>query len=196
MANVYAQWNPSDKSANTTLSNGNLTATHATIGAAYNGVRSDLSKTSGKWYWEYALFTVGGNNAVFVGMGTSGASLTNSGSNVNKYMYLTQGFSENNGVETGGFASWGPGDTIGVAYDADGQTVACYKNNALQFTLSSVPTGLFAMINFFDNGDSVTANFGATTLAFTPPSGFNAGLYTQGAGGATLPFKSLLGVGI
>src|SRR3990167_7013314 len=178
---TYATWNPSDKSANTTLSNGDLTATHAVVGSGYNGVRSTINKTTGKWYWEYSGFTIGGDNAIFVGLGTASASLTNGGANTGKYMYLTQGCKEDNGTETCGFATWGAADVIGVAYDADANTAEFFKNNVSQFTLTSMTNGLYAILNFFNDSDAVTANFGATSLTYTPPTGFNAGLYEEDA---------------
>jgi hypothetical protein len=180
-ANTYATWNAGDKSTNTTLSNGNLTATHAATGNAYNGVRSDLHKTSGKWYWEYSVGTIGADNALFVGLYNSTASLTTTGGAVNKWNYLSQGCSENNGTETCGFASYVAGDFIGVAYDAGAQTVQFYKNCVSQFTLTSVTADGYAGLNFFDNNDAVTANFGATALHCSTPVGFNSGLYTPGA---------------
>lgn len=51
---TYATWNPSDKSANVTLSNGNLTAT-ITANTAFYGARATIGKSSGKWYWEQTV---------------------------------------------------------------------------------------------------------------------------------------------
>lgn len=50
---TYATWNPADKSADITLSLGNLKATQTT--SSWDSVRSTIGKTSGKWYWEYTM---------------------------------------------------------------------------------------------------------------------------------------------
>lgn len=47
-------WNPADKSANITLSAGNLVATRGAAAAAYAAVRA-VSPVSGKKYWEIAI---------------------------------------------------------------------------------------------------------------------------------------------
>ena len=47
----YATWNISDKTADVALSGGDLIATFSTTG--YGGVRSTISKTTGKWYFEF-----------------------------------------------------------------------------------------------------------------------------------------------
>ena len=47
----YATWNPSDKSAYISLSGGDLTISSSSA-PNYANIRSTLSKTSGKWYWE------------------------------------------------------------------------------------------------------------------------------------------------
>src|SRR3990172_9026223 len=57
-------WNPSDKSANLTLSAGDLTVTATSSTSA--GVRSVSGKRTGKWYVEFTCttFPSGGSNAV------------------------------------------------------------------------------------------------------------------------------------
>ena len=59
-------WNPSDKSSGVTLSNSNLTAT-CNNGANSQGVRGNVSHSSGKWYIEFHSFyfaSVGGPGGV------------------------------------------------------------------------------------------------------------------------------------
>ena len=70
-------WNPSDKTASVTLSGGNLTATTAST-AAYQGVRSTSSKSTGKVYFEITVVSVGGfsGGALYMGLASSGQSLT------------------------------------------------------------------------------------------------------------------------
>ena len=73
MANTYATWNPSDKDASVTLSGGNLVA--SSTSASWAAVRSTISKSSGKWYWEYTVTAIG--NGHTQGIGNSSATLAN-----------------------------------------------------------------------------------------------------------------------
>ena len=61
-------WNPDDKNANITLSNGDLTAT--AVGTSHKSIRATESKSSGKWYWEYTI-TVGGTQYHGIGLSTA-----------------------------------------------------------------------------------------------------------------------------
>ena len=66
-------WNPSDKGANVTLSNGNLSAEANSTNV--DSVRATNSKSSGKWYWEIHI----DNNVMeghCVGAATSADSIT------------------------------------------------------------------------------------------------------------------------
>ena len=67
---AYATWNPSDKHADITLSNGNLTAANSVGG--YKGVRATLGVTSGQHYWE---ITVDAGINLFIGVADSSADL-------------------------------------------------------------------------------------------------------------------------
>lgn len=55
-------WNPSDKNADTTLSNGNLTALHGAV-AGREILRATRAPASGKWYFEIHLDVRGANQA-------------------------------------------------------------------------------------------------------------------------------------
>lgn len=171
---TYATWNPSDKSADITLSGGNLTATGTT--AAGKSVRSTLSKTSGKWYWEFTATSA----AVAIGVATSSASLASfTGGDINGWGYSSNGLLYNNSSGTGSNASYTSGDIIGVAWDVAAGTISFYKNNTLQPSgFSSIPSGCFVACGNTSASGLGTANFGATALTYSPPSGFNAGLYT------------------
>lgn len=68
----YATWNPADKAALVTLSNGNLTAESSTTN--WRSARSTISKTSGKWYWEITMTT---GTEFYVGVARSTATLEN-----------------------------------------------------------------------------------------------------------------------
>ena len=174
---VYATWNSADKGANITLSNGDLTCT---TNATRNAVRSTIGKSSGKWYWEVIYDIVTGGN---VGIGTSAMALTNyPGAGATSYGYFAD--TPNNGIYNNGAivdaaVVYVITDVIGIALNMDGNTVDFYKNNVLQGSIAIAAGTWFAVAgDGYPTGGQVTANFGATALAYTPPAGYNAGLYS------------------
>lgn len=172
---TYATWNPSDKGTNLTLSGGNLTAT---VGAGGGAVRSTIGKSSGKWYWEVTR-NAGGTDCV-IGIANSSAGLNAAiGLDANGWGYIgSNGNKLNNSSSVAYGATYASTDVIGVALDMDAGTVVFYKNNVSQGTAYTGLTGtIFAAFGTGNTGDNVTANFGATALTYSPPGGFNAGLY-------------------
>lgn len=178
-ATVYATWNPADFNAGYTLSVGNLVATHTAATALIAG-RSTIGKSSGKWYWEYkqtVLFNASGTQ----GIGNSTMSLNSYvGSDANGWGYNgSAGGKWTNAVETAYGATFAQGDVIGIALDMDAGTVTFYKNNVSQGQAFSGLSGtIYAALCLNTQNDAVTANFGATALTYTPPTGYNAGLYS------------------
>jgi len=153
---VYATWNPSDKFASIMLSNGNLTA--ATTPTPCQ-VRSTISKSSGKWYWEILEETA---NYGGYGAASGSASLsTYPGQDANSY----------------GLFDNVSGNIIGVALDMDGLILRLYLNNVLQATYTSIPAPMYASVGSNTQATTLTANFGATAFTYSPPAGHNAGLY-------------------
>lgn len=173
-AAVYATWNPADKGANVSLSNGNLTALN--VAGSNELVRSTLGKSTGKWYWE---LTVG---AVRQDLGVANASeslTTFTGASANSTGYNSSGSIFRNSSVLASVAAYAPGDVIGIALDMTAGTVAFYKNNVLQYTATGLTGTMYAAGGGTSSSpSSVTANFGATALVYSPPAGFNAGLYT------------------
>lgn len=172
---TYATWNPADKAAGVTLSNGNLTATGL---LNTTSARSTIGKSEGKWYWELTI------NAPHCGGGvaTSAASLTASTYSPNPGSYTDSAANSYvNGVSDGGAFSMVANDVLGIAFDADTRVVRYYKNNVLQHTTAALGAGTYfawcAGPSSYGGSQAVTANFGATALTYSPPSGHNAGLY-------------------
>lgn len=195
MANIYATFNAADKSASLSLSNGDLTATK-TGNDQWAIARSTISKTSGKWYWEYYIANVSGGTKEFtVGIASSGQPLDN--------FALGVGGSGTAGSHGWGFSNLGnwvhlnstdttPNsytntDVIGVALDMDAGTIEWFKNGVSEGATpyTDVSGTIFAAVGIYastgQNTASITANFGATALTYTPPTGFNAGLYDSTA---------------
>ena len=172
---TYATWDSSNCDASMVLSGGSLVITKS--GSAWKGCRGTLNKTTGKWYWEILAGTFGGTGQRS-GIGNSSSLLTGLDDSFNSLLYdrLTGDGIKDGAVPWTG-TSYTVGDTVGYALDADADTFKIYKNNTLQGTFTTITTnGNFPYMATFDNGDVVTANFGATALTYAPPAGYCAGL--------------------
>lgn len=171
-AKTYSTWNPADKWTWITLSWGDLTATS---GAAWTSVRSTVSKSSWKWYWE-TKFQSG--SEMITGIGNSSAWLnTYLGFDANWWGYMYTNKKINNNTQTAYWATYTTGDIIWVALDVWWWTIEFYKNNVSQWVAYTGLTGtLFAMAWLNWSGQTI-ANFGATALTYTPPAWYNAWLY-------------------
>lgn len=177
---TYATWdNTFFPGAGVTYSNGDLTAT---IVSGY-WTRSTVGVSSGKWYWEVTI------PDVFSSAGATSNNPTQYTWNTNKGVAWRGGFSlttwlDGVGIDTtlASFAA----TTMGCALDMDNLQFYFYRNGVLASEAAINPvTGLQAGVYYASvsrSGPSVpvgtfTANFGATPFAYTPPVGFNAGLY-------------------
>lgn len=168
-------WNPSDKAAGITLSGGNLIVSGANISAS---VRSAFSVSAGKWYWE---ITTSADFFSAVGVGKAAANINYYvGGDINSWGYSNQGYGYHN--DTGNII--GPSFTsevLGVALDMDAGTLKYYLNGVLTTAGFSGITGtVFAMVSGVTGAATgpITANFGSTAFAYTPPAGHTAGLGT------------------
>lgn len=176
---IPTTWNPSDKNASITLSNGNLTA--ACTSSGIGGVRSIVGVSTGKWYWELTVQTA--NAREIVGAADSGYSLAAIlGNSANSYGYFAfDGNKRNNSSATAYGASYGNTDIISVLLDMDAGTITFWKSGVTQGQAFSGLTGTqFAAFSggSASNTEQVTANFGGTAFTYTPPAGYNAGLGT------------------
>lgn len=170
---VASAFNPADKNASFTLSGSNLVATNS--GGAWTAVRGTTSKTAGKSYFE---MTYTGSNRCVLGIGTSAASLaTFVGNDANGWGMINTGgvYNSSTNVLSGSPASFAAGTVVGVALDADAHTIRFYIGGVIVGTAANTVTSspLFAMAST-EGTDVVTANFGASAFAFTPPAGFSA----------------------
>ncbi len=173
---VYATWDAATKGSNVTLSNGNLTA--GIFGPSTEGVKSTIAKSSGKWYWEITINSGAGGARIGCYDSSPTPASQTCGNSVGE---LGVGWDESsgqtwyNGGVVGTNSTYTTGDVLGFAYDAGTGVISLYKNNVLQTTAPTISSGCFAG---HSRQSQVTANFGATTFTYTPPSGYNAGLYT------------------
>lgn len=175
-------WDPANKAASITLSNGNLTAAQSSGGwTSVKGLTS-FAKTTGKWYFEVTIVSSTSNNTM-VGVGNASASLSNyCGSDVNGWGYWgNTGAYFNNGGSFPLGNSYTTGDVIMVAFDAALGRMWFGKNGTWQNSgnpganTNTSFTGLSgSLVPMFspNSAGSCTANFGATAFTYSPPSGF------------------------
>ena len=171
----YATLNPLDNGA--TLANGNLNGSNSTT--AWQTTKATFGMSSGKWYWEFSIASLGGSGAGFCGITQSGASTSNYvGSGATGWGYYSaNGNKYNNGSSSSYGNSYTTNDVIGVAFDADNGELKFYKNGTVQNSGTAAYTGLtsgpyFPSTTIADG--SIVVNFGQRPFAYTAPSGFKA----------------------
>ncbi len=174
---IYSIWNSADKTA-VTLTGSDLIATNTGTNA---GVRGTVSKAAGKHYWELTIGTLnycvmGIANAAFP-LGTTPIGQSGTGLSIG-YAYNGQIIKNNTLLTT--VTAPTAGNVIGFALDLGGLTVDIYKQNVLQYTVTGLSAGTY-FAAFGEDGigttGAVTGNFGASALTYTPPAGYNSGLY-------------------
>jgi len=172
----YATLNPLNlHNTADTISDGNLKLTSSGSGSGHFSL-STLSMSSGKYFCEVEWLSVNHNFCGIKGI--------NDKSYNNSYVYLSNAkASDTNGSsEDASYgSSWTTGDTIGIAYDADGKTLEFFKNGVSQGIAFTNITGTYEPYPtsygfFFGNwsGQDATyvANFGQKPFKFPPPDGF------------------------
>lgn len=175
-------WNPSDKDAGITLSNGNLTAEN-TSSALWRAVRSIFSKSSGKWYWELTI-NVANDDNFMIGFGTSSETLTYPGATAAGYGYRgATGDKYHNSVYEDYGDAYTASNIIGIALDFSKGKGWWRKNGIWQASgdpaagtneaYSGISGTFFAMVSLYQAGNKITANFGATDFAYSIPDGFS-----------------------
>jgi hypothetical protein len=166
----YAVLNPLDNLASTIV-NGNLGFTTATTVAG--NINSTIWASSGKWYYEVVTTNLPSEFNFGICSTASGQAPTSGRYGFDGNPFLIQ----NSAFNAGGF-TFAANDVLGVAYDLDAGTIAAYKNNVLQVTLTGVPAGTYTPF-VADSTSGATGctgyiNFGQRPFAYTPPTGFVA----------------------
>ena len=160
--NNWCTWNPLRPNASMSYANGNLDATSS--GGSGRSAYGTIAMTSGKWYFE----TTGGDNSVGVDVIE----------NLIPAIYLATGSYYIAGSTVSGKSTYTTSDVIGVAYDADANTIEFFKNGVSQGS-TSYPDGAGKPVVAQFNGTSgasrtCVANFGQRAFDYTPPTGFKA----------------------
>lgn len=185
-APVPTTWNLADKSANMSLTNGNLTATSTNFSV---GVRAVAGKSAGKWYFETTMAN-GGSAADVIGLGLAGAVLTTTGPAGTVVVFPS--FINVNASSVLAFSGMANGVVVGKAIDLDAKLIwfriaptGNWNNNAANnpatgvggVNIAVIATGpLYPIFQVgAASGHAATANFGASAFVGAVPAGFTSG---------------------
>jgi len=167
-------WNPSDKSADITLSNGNLTMTNS--GAGHDGVRATVGKSSGKYYYEVVMVSNIGFGREIIGIADSGHSLTTFvGAGAAGYSWqVSSTLKWNNSVSAAYGVEAGPsaGDVIGVLLDLGAGTLSYTIRGVSEGTAFSGLSGTFYPMHSNLSVSVTTVRFKSSQWTYTPPAGY------------------------
>lgn len=174
-------WNPDDKNANFTLSNGNLTATSAVSGK--KSIRATVSKNANKYYWEISV-DAGTANRIHTGVANASMPLSYYvGQDANSWGYYSNdGKTYHNGTYASYGDSYTVGDIIGVAIDITAGKMWFSKNGVWQNSgdpvagtgeaFSGISGDLYPAHCCYWVNTAVTASFMASSFTYSIPSGF------------------------
>lgn len=173
-------WNPSDKAANVSLSNSDLTA--GSSSATFGSVRATLGRSSGKYYFEVLCTTLGSTRT---GIGDGTFSLSTYVGNSSKSAGFTIGSNTNSGythTNSGTFAL-SNGDYLMFAVDMDADKAWVGKNNTWQLSgdpaagtnpwLDAVSGTVYPATSVYETNVSFTLRTKTSQIAGTVPSGFS-----------------------
>lgn len=179
--------NESDKTSTFTLAANRLTVSESANN--YESVRSIVGKTSGKWYWEVLVETVTGTAIdAYLGIRNAATSSTAAAGSGTEALLRTNGtLFSSAGIVQGSAVSFAAGDRAIFALDLDSGKLWVGKNGTwtgggdpaagTSPTFSSIPADTWKAYLGTDNNtpqNKLTANFGGTAFAHSPPSGFSA----------------------
>jgi len=174
----YCTLNPLDNAQGATFSNGNLQAANAS--ATDKFYRGTFGMSSGKWYWEIQLTTVGNRNRLGI---TDTGLIYNSTTLAGNYALVSVGNQSSNttGTLSGTVPTFADGDYITFALDEDTGILYFEKNAAPNTSTSPKFTGLSTTTTYFVTNQEVGGtpgvnifNFGQRPFAYTPPTGFRS----------------------
>lgn len=211
---AYATWNPADKDAAVTLSNGNLTATKSTAHATtWADVRATVPMLVGQHYWETKVAYTG--SADFeVGITLPQALLNQRPTEAMPFLYpiavARDGLVRCAGAASGQVGTIGAlaaGDIICQWLDLDAGIYRMRRNWSDWVVLGELSVGVWehalrlsrmrgafpmtpvaGFLRPLDATVSVTANFGAQPFAYEPPPGANAGVYARDSSTRTVVY--------
>lgn len=174
-AGSAVSWNPLDKSAGITLSNGNQTAT----GNASAAIRATGSKAEGKYQFEVTTSATN-SGSYYIGVGRIDASLSSgpgTSTDAKSWGLRWEGPKWFNSFDTPYTSPFSVGDVIGVVVDFTAQTISFYRNGvSLGIAFSGVTGALYPMVGGGGSGSGWVANLntGARTYPVNGASPWGA----------------------
>lgn len=195
---TYATWNPADIAAGLSLSGGDLIVTRS--GSGWAGVRANMGKSAGKWYYE--LYRSAGSDKAQTIYGTFALADTLSypghpGSNNASIGFQPLNTTDVNLYQDGFVGAFGSqadvpiNGGIAIAIDVDAGSMWAKAIGAASWMGGGSPASGTSPTRTFTSGATIypatginlagcacTANFGASAFIESAPSGFNSGWYT------------------
>ena len=182
---IYATWNPLDKSANVSLSGGDLIATLSS--ANWGGVRANIGNITGKWYWEITCTgTYSGDAQNLVGISHT-ADYLYPGTTKHGWARQGNGLKRHNNGSTAYSDAIVSGDVFGFAVDIDAGKVWTSKNGVWvgdpvagtgeMYEATFRP--IYPAVGAPDTNITWTANFGDSAFTYAVPAGYNSGWYAD-----------------
>jgi hypothetical protein len=171
-----------DVSGSLSVSGSDLTASTSGLG---DRVRATIDKTTGTYYWEISVDALSVYRDGGIGV-TSGTAVLTDGdlgsSSVPGVVFNPQGTISNSAGDTLTGCGYQTGDVIGVALDLGDDVIYFSVNGVWQaggspddasggIDLDLAAETVFPALELW-SGDVYTANFGDSSFAFPPPSGF------------------------
>ena len=167
----YATLNPISTIKGTII-DGNLRTN-----AGDRGSIATIGMSSGKWFCEMYVTTLGAESSVGISRGLNVMN-TYVGASSDSWGYYYNGLKYNNATSGTYGSSYTAGDTVGVAFDADAGTLIFTKNGTSQGTaftgLTSGPYYFAVEGRSSTAANDVTMNFGQQAWKYAPPSGYKA----------------------
>ena len=173
---------------NATITEANLKHTSAGAGSVGRGT---VAVSSGKWYYEFTLTSLGSVGS-FLGGIIDSQQPNNTPTNLATvtgamWLYRDDGYTANAGGSVNTGVTYTNNDVISVAFDVDGQKIWWAKNgtwlssgdpaagtNAQYTNVSSTANSFMPFVNEQAATSAGVFNFGQRPFAYTPPSGFKA----------------------
>ena len=197
-SNVFCTINALSKGSGITLSNGNTTITN---GATWYSAMATIMPSTGKWYWENKVSSLGTVNCGVTKSTQDGT--THSSVDAGRSMYSSNGYVYNEGLASSDYVTgttFTTNDIIGVAIDIAGDTIAYYKNGTLIHTVSD--SGISSAEGWSPawgmNSGTFNVNFGngyfgttAVSSAQSPSDGIGIFEYEVPSGYKALCTKSI-----
>ena len=161
----YPVLNPLIKQGSGSVTEGNLKG----AGSSYECWGTMAFPSTGKYYFEYTHNgSTGAGNGPAIGIVGLNKPDEDYGVKYNKNG--TKWLNGTNSISYG--ASYTTGDVIGVAYDADSNSITFYKNNTSQGATTTASGYTYLPYHFDNSGSGGFLNFGQRPFSYTPPTGF------------------------